>query len=54
MHLNICVNKDGSNLAKMTSMLDPFVYEYVKNAKGSISAEHGIGVSKIDYVIFIL
>ena len=31
-------------------MLDPFVYEYVKNTKGSVSAEHGIGVSKIDYV----
>lgn len=30
MHLNICVNKDGSNLDKMVNILDPFVYDYVR------------------------
>jgi len=30
--------------------VEPFVYEYTSKLKGSISAEHGIGFLKKDYL----
>jgi len=30
--------------------MEPFLYEYVSERRGSISAEHGIGLSKRNYI----
>jgi D-2-hydroxyglutarate dehydrogenase len=30
--------------------IEPFIYEYTSNLKGSISAEHGIGFRKPKYI----
>ena len=34
----------------MFDLIDPFVMQYVKEKKGSISAEHGIGLEKVKYL----
>ena len=31
-------------------VLEPFVYEWISERKGSISAEHGLGVAKKNYI----
>lgn len=28
---------------KVSNVVEPFIMDFVKNAKGSVSAEHGIG-----------
>lgn len=33
-------------------MLEPWVYEWVKERQGSISAEHGLGLAKKDYITY--
>ena len=43
LHLNIVGGKHFSN--EVQEALEPFVYEIVKARKGSISAEHGLGMS---------
>lgn len=47
VHLNIAAPKLSSNLI---SLIEPFVYEYVMQRKGSISAEHGLGLMKAHYL----
>ncbi|PVV05304.1 hypothetical protein BB560_000189 [Smittium megazygosporum] len=47
LHLNIVVDKYRH---EFTELLEKFVFEYVKNLKGSISAEHGIGLLKPDFL----
>ena len=49
LHLNIAV-RDYSKEVEKT--LEPFVYEYVASKKGSISAEHGLGFQKKDYISY--
>ena len=48
LHLNISLpgyeNKDLQH--KLKSVIEPFVMSFVRDAKGSISAEHGIGQQK--------
>merc|ERR1711939_405669 len=47
LHLNIA----ASNYTKeLKQSLEPFVYEWIEKNGGSISAEHGIGVAKKDYL----
>ncbi|PVZ96755.1 hypothetical protein BB558_007324 [Smittium angustum] len=43
IHLNVVVDKYNDDL---THKIEDFVFNYTKNLKGSISAEHGIGVIK--------
>lgn len=46
LHLN-CTIKGYENrdlLKKLSKILEPFVFNYIKEKKGSISAEHGIGL----------
>ena len=31
-------------------MLEPYVYEWIEKRKGSISAEHGLGLAKKPYI----
>ncbi|OTB07179.1 hypothetical protein M426DRAFT_318205 [Hypoxylon sp. CI-4A] len=47
LHLNVAVR--GYNKS-VEEALEPFVYEWVSKRGGSISAEHGLGISKKNYV----
>ena len=55
IHLNIVIDNDSVGNEDYSSddvamFIDPVVYDYVIEKGGSISAEHGIGVSKKKYV----
>ena len=45
LYLNCIVPgfKDRQKLLHIESLIQPFVFSYIKEKKGSISAEHGIG-----------
>lgn len=47
LHLNVCVREYTKNVEKQ---LEPFVYEWIQQNKGSISAEHGLGFQKKNYI----
>lgn len=47
LHLNIATIKHSNNIV---SVIEPYVYEWTSNCKGSISAEHGIGFLKSKYL----
>ncbi|EGW31528.1 mitochondrial D-lactate dehydrogenase [Spathaspora passalidarum NRRL Y-27907] len=47
LHLNVSVRKYSS---EVESLLEPFVYEWIQSRKGSISAEHGLGFQKKNYI----
>lgn len=48
IHLNIPVRSDQAN--QIAKLLDPFIYKWVTEKHGSISAEHGIGQMKAPYL----
>ncbi|KOS17526.1 putative D-lactate dehydrogenase [Escovopsis weberi] len=47
LHLNVAVRRYD---AKVEEALEPFVYEWIEKRKGSISAEHGLGLAKKKYI----
>lgn len=47
LHLSVYCDEFTERIQKS---IEPFVYEYVAELKGSISAEHGIGFIKRDYL----
>ncbi|XP_071481119.1 D-2-hydroxyglutarate dehydrogenase, mitochondrial-like isoform X1 [Diadema antillarum] len=47
LHLNVVTPQYDSHVHKI---LEPFVYEWTSNLKGSISAEHGLGFLKRNYI----
>lgn len=47
LHLNICVRRYDKNVEKV---LEPYVYEWIEKRQGSISAEHGLGLAKKNYI----
>lgn len=47
LHLNVAVRRYDKDVEKA---LEPWVYEWVAKRKGSISAEHGIGFAKKNYL----
>jgi D-2-hydroxyglutarate dehydrogenase len=47
LHLNITSPVYDENLF---SLLEPFIYEWTKHNNGSISAEHGLGLKKRNYI----
>ena len=47
LHLNIAVRSYDKRVEKI---LEPFVYEWVGKRNGSISAEHGLGLAKKNYI----
>jgi FAD/FMN-containing dehydrogenase len=52
LHLN-CTIKGFDNKAlvkELQQILEPFVFEYIRENKGSVSAEHGIGLQKVSYL----
>jgi FAD/FMN-containing dehydrogenase len=52
LHLNICYNKFEKDkyFYELQSAFEPFVYDYLVKYRGSVSAEHGIGQQKIQYL----
>ncbi|OIW34065.1 FAD linked oxidase [Coniochaeta ligniaria NRRL 30616] len=47
LHLNIATRHFDKRVEKV---LEPFVYEWIKERQGSISAEHGLGLAKKKYI----
>jgi len=47
LHLNIAVRRYDVAVEKI---LEPYVYEWIADKKGSISAEHGLGIAKKNYI----
>lgn len=47
LHLNIAVRRYTEELEKA---IEPYVYEWVSERQGSISAEHGLGLAKKKYI----
>lgn len=47
LHLNVAVRRYDEKVEKV---LEPFVYEWIAKNQGSISAEHGLGLAKKNYI----
>lgn len=47
LHLNVCVREYSKSVE---NVLEPFIYQWIQEHKGSISAEHGLGFQKKNYV----
>jgi FAD/FMN-containing dehydrogenase len=47
LHLNVAVRRYDKAVEKA---LEPFVYEWIQNRSGSISAEHGLGIAKKPFI----
>jgi len=47
LHLNIATRSYDKRVEKA---LEPFVYEWIEKRNGSISAEHGLGLAKKNYI----
>ena len=47
LHLNVSCAEYNDALA---NAIEPFVYEYTRDEKGSVSAEHGLGVMKAEEI----
>lgn len=47
LHLNIPVRAYDKRIEQV---LEPFVYEWIQQRRGSISAEHGLGIAKREFV----
>lgn len=47
LHLNVAVRRYDK---RVEEILEPYVYEWISNVNGSISAEHGLGLAKKNYV----
>ena len=54
LHLNVtCPGYEDKSLQdRVETIIDEFVMGYVKEAKGSVSAEHGVGLQKTGYLGF--
>lgn len=46
LHLNVAYDNQQEHSAAVQSALEPWVYEFVASKRGSVSAEHGLGVMK--------
>ncbi|EQL01539.1 hypothetical protein G6O67_006860 [Ophiocordyceps sinensis] len=47
LHLNVAVRRYDK---RVEQALEPFVYEWIEKRKGSISAEHGLGLAKKKFI----
>ena len=52
VHLNVCTpGYDNHELQdRLSQVVDTFVFDYVKRVRGSVSAEHGVGLQKAQYL----
>lgn len=49
LHLNLTSEKYDDELF---NLLEPYVFEWTKENMGSVSAEHGLGLKKRDYIYY--
>jgi len=49
IHLNITTEDYDKNVTKQ---IEPFVYEWVAKRSGSVSAEHGLGFKKREFISY--
>ena len=49
VHLMVSL-RDGVDMRPVEKLVEPFVMEFVRKAKGSVSAEHGIGLQKTSFL----
>jgi len=49
LHLNVSTPKYDN---EVFNLIEPYLFEWIAKHRGSISAEHGIGVSKPDFLHF--
>ncbi|CEL99801.1 unnamed protein product [Vitrella brassicaformis CCMP3155] len=49
LHINVLA-EDLSACQQLEAALEPFIWDYIKSVKGSVSAEHGLGVMKADKI----
>lgn len=47
LHLNVSVRQYNKEVEKA---IEPWVYEWIQKRNGSISAEHGLGIAKKDFI----
>lgn len=47
LHLNVAVRRYDKEVEKM---IEPWVYEWIQKRNGSISAEHGLGIAKKEFL----
>ncbi|OAA67377.1 D-lactate dehydrogenase 2 [Cordyceps fumosorosea ARSEF 2679] len=47
LHLNVVVRRYDK---AVEAVLEPYVYEWIEKRRGSISAEHGLGLAKKNYI----
>ncbi|KAJ4422464.1 D-lactate ferricytochrome c oxidoreductase [Gnomoniopsis sp. IMI 355080] len=47
LHLNVCMRRYDKQVEKI---LEPYVFEWIKDHEGSISAEHGLGLAKKKFI----
>jgi (R)-2-hydroxyglutarate---pyruvate transhydrogenase len=47
LHLNVCVRRYDKEVERV---LEPYVFEWIKEHEGSISAEHGLGLAKKKFI----
>ncbi|KAL5988653.1 D-2-hydroxyglutarate dehydrogenase, mitochondrial [Asimina triloba] len=53
LHLNISTPQyDDTVTASILSQIEPFVYEWTSKHRGSISAEHGLGLMKANEIYY--
>lgn len=52
VHINICLDsyEKNDNFYDVLNILEPFIFDYLREVNGSISAEHGVGQCKVDYL----
>jgi D-2-hydroxyglutarate dehydrogenase len=49
LHLNVVTPQHD---AEVLALIEPFVYEWTRDVRGSISAEHGIGQMKVNAISY--
>ena len=50
VHLNVCTPGRRGVTPEVMEVIEPFVYDFVRDCGGSISAEHGLGQMKPDKI----
>jgi len=52
LHLGVSLKGYGDQELKdkVSSIVEPFVMDFVKKARGSVSAEHGVGFQKTSFL----
>jgi FAD/FMN-containing dehydrogenase len=52
LHLNVSIpgHEDKDLQMRLSLLVEPFVMNFVREARGSISAEHGVGLQKVSFL----